>query len=232
MGGILLSSEEESKLAGSWAILGLEMPIERKLIDRVKLRKNAYHSFLALVDYTDPKNPEVSDEIHFGPRSKSGKSIASRIMSEAIGRMGDLHMSKTFKDVSKVTGLSDKLHFLKDLHYVSPHRNDELPQIPKATYFQDYKTATNEVWKDFVSISEDIGKQDIMFINGMVNCRTGIKAVIEVMGAEFITVIDDPSVYVGQDNSSFILDHLEGVAICAPYEIKTNDPIVAESLER
>ncbi len=224
MGGVDLPSKDESKLAGSWAILGLEMQGTRSLVDHVSLRRNVYHSFLALVDYTNPAQPIVADEIHFGPRSRSGTTFSSRLMSEFIGRMGDMHMTDTFRSAAKATKLEDKLYFLKDMHYVPSNRHNEISQIPQGTYFQDYKRATNEVWNHMVSASEKIGSLDILFLKGIVNCRTGTKAVIESLGGDFITVLDDPDINSGQEQSTMILERLKSVSFHLPKEIKIYDP--------
>ncbi len=140
--------------------------------DRTGLKGQDYHAFLALVDETPDQQPKIIQELHFTLKTK-GLAEGQRPYLHAVVK------TDTQRDLSS----------LKMLGYIGG-RNDIM--IP--------------VWEHALDVGFEVGSLKKEFSTGSapsgINCRAGVKAVIDRLGLDYTPVIKgDGPVAIGTESS-------------------------------
>lgn len=180
----------------------------RNILTRAFLKTRSYHSFLALVDETEPDAPKVLEEIHFLPLRKSGsnfnQTFGSYVSSTLNVVLSMMNLCQHFKRAVDSCGAGEKLYRLK-YKPLKPEGRD-LSAIGTVPYFSGDADAIYKVWNKAKQAAEYVDSENILFVfphtramfgrdytlqgTGAVNCRAGVIAVLSSMGVAFRHAVD------------------------------------------
>lgn len=180
----------------------------RNFLTRAFLKTRSYHSFLALVDETEPDNPKVIEEIHFLPLRKSGsnfnQTFGSYVSSTLNVVLSMMNLCEHFKRAVDSCGAGEKLYRLK-YKSVKPQDRD-LSSLGTVPYFSGDEEAIHKVWNKAKQAAGYVDSENILFVfphtratldsnytfqgTGAVNCRAGVIAVLSSMGVAFRHAVD------------------------------------------
>lgn len=194
-----------ASLSLNWSIVGCEKPVTAlgSLVPAMTGGK-IYHTFLALVDETGPESPVVVDEVHFWPTAKDREfsytdpvSYISNVLNITASAVS---LGKTFRAAAKGCGLGGHLFYLKASGR-PPNKNRRLADMDRASYFEgDCKTMLNQ-WAGVYASADALNQEDNLFVAPNIrrgifkpvlalNCRSGLKAVVERRGSAFKHAVD------------------------------------------
>lgn len=159
----------------TWSIKHVEQPF-----------KNAneiddYHSFLLLMDETDPAHPIPMDELHFVPAAQKEDG---RMILATVNTPGP--------------------YFLAAASYQNPARNMDDKKV--VTYASGSPKHVLSIWNNALRIAAKITERKELFIpndsdpRAINNCRSGARAVIEKLGHAFQKFAGPPIMALGADS--------------------------------
>lgn len=146
------------------------------------------HSFLMLVDETNPQKPAIIDELHFAPHNgrkdayQGAQMIVSRIINRAATVTG---LESAFTKVADKAGLGDRLFYLDANAYRK--RGRKLDELPTTVYDRGAPRRMLALWNEACRAAIEIRDLRHLFVTSVAgnNCRAGLKGTLESLGYTF-----------------------------------------------
>jgi len=157
----------------------------------------AFHSFLMLVDETNPENPVPYDELHFMPVAGNGVPFLSRqsfISNGFNAAAACAGIQPIFHMAAKASGQGDKLYYLQAARH-QPRKPHKMAKLHTYSYNRGAYGDMLRDWNTALALAVDITASRQLFTfadiwHGAANCRAGTKAVLEGIGYEFKDAVD------------------------------------------